>query len=197
MDELLERRPVVVVLAGPNGAGKSTFFEAHLRMCALPFVNADNLARELEAGAYEAAEIAEQVRHCLANSGESFVFETVFSDPVGAKVDFLHALATRGYTVVLCFIGLESVDLSDTRVAIRVAQGGHDVPREKIESRYARTFENLDRAIAKLPFIFILDNSVIGRPHRLIAKVQHQKLVYVTDKLPTWFLPFRSKLEAV
>jgi len=64
----------------------------------------------------------------LVAQGESFVFETVFSDPVGDKLKFLRRASTRGYTVVLCFIGLASPELCDERVAMRVLQGGHDVP---------------------------------------------------------------------
>jgi predicted ABC-type ATPase len=36
------------LIAGPNGAGKTTFFHSHLREAGLRFVNADNIARELE-----------------------------------------------------------------------------------------------------------------------------------------------------
>ena len=39
-------KPVLIILAGPNGAGKSTFFETYLVGKGLPFINADNLARE-------------------------------------------------------------------------------------------------------------------------------------------------------
>jgi hypothetical protein len=35
----------------------------------------------------------------LIGRGESFVFETVFSDPVGDKVAFLEEAAGRGYVV--------------------------------------------------------------------------------------------------
>jgi ABC-type cobalamin/Fe3+-siderophores transport system ATPase subunit len=78
-----------VALAGPNGAGKTTFYHAHLQPAALRFVNADVLARELELDAYAAARVAEALRRQLVEQRESFVFETVFSDPVGDKLTFL------------------------------------------------------------------------------------------------------------
>jgi predicted ABC-type ATPase len=81
---LLDARPVVVVLAGSNGAGKSTFFHAHLAGAGLRFVNADDLATEMRIGAYEAADLAAALRASLIEQGESFAFETVLSDPVGA-----------------------------------------------------------------------------------------------------------------
>jgi predicted ABC-type ATPase len=125
----LDARPIIVALAGPNGAGKTTFYGAHLARAGLRFVNADELARELAIGAYEAAEAGKNVRHALVEQGESFVFETVLSDPVGDKVEFLRSASALGYTVVLCFIGLESPELSDERVAMRVMQRGRDVPK--------------------------------------------------------------------
>ena len=77
-----DRRPVLVALAGPNGAGKTTFYHAHLAAAGLRFVNADVVSRELGVDPYAAAEIAGALRVELVKHRESFVFETVFSDPV-------------------------------------------------------------------------------------------------------------------
>jgi predicted ABC-type ATPase len=109
---------LIVALAGPNGAGKSTFYHAHLRLAGLRFVNADVLARALKINAYEAANVADSLRRELVRQRESFVFETVFSDPVGDKIGFLREAAAAGYTVVLCFIGISGADVSEQRVAM-------------------------------------------------------------------------------
>src|SRR5262245_10039760 len=96
----LDRRPVIVAIAGSNGAGKTTFFHSHLREAALRIINADDIARELELSAYEAAEIADILRRELVRQRESFVFETVFSDPAGEKLAFLTDAIAAGYNVV-------------------------------------------------------------------------------------------------
>src|SRR6266511_3122754 len=134
----LDARPIVVAVAGPNGAGKTTFYAAHLERVGLRFVNADDLARELEVDAYEAAEVAKQLREVLVTQGESFVFETVFSDPVGDKLEFLRRASTRGYTVVLCFIGLDSPDLCDERVAMGVRSEEHTSELQSRENLVCR-----------------------------------------------------------
>src|ERR1700722_6738707 len=105
MSELVDfnARPIMIVIAGPNGAGKTTFFHSHLHATGLRFVNADDIARELDVSSYEAAEIADALRRELVRQRESFVFETVFSDPAGAKVAFLNEAAASAYNVVLCF----------------------------------------------------------------------------------------------
>ena len=105
---LLEARPVVVALAGSNGAGKSTFFHAHLADTGLRFVNADELAAEMGVGAYEAAELAASLRAGLVGLRESFVFETVLSDPVGAKVTELVETGRNDMHVVMVFIRVDS-----------------------------------------------------------------------------------------
>ena len=92
---LLEARPVVVAVAGSNGAGKTTFFHAHLADTGLRFVNADELALEMGVGPYEAAELAASLRAGLVGQRESFVFETVLSDPVGASVPSSSKPSTR------------------------------------------------------------------------------------------------------
>jgi len=184
--ELLDRRPVVVALAGPNGAGKSTFFEAFLQPAALRFVNADAITKELSMDAYAAAELAASIREELLARGESFIFETVLSDPVGEKVAFLKKAAEQGYTVIFCFIGLDSAEQSDERVAIRVSQGGHDIPTDKLLARYPRTLANLARAIRSLPLVFIYDNGNLAEPFRLVAEYRNGERRKMREPMPEW-----------
>lgn len=76
--------PLIVVFAGPNGAGKSTLRAHMFADSPVPYVNADVIANQLGIGAYEAAELAEAERRRLVEDRASFMFESVFSDPVGA-----------------------------------------------------------------------------------------------------------------
>lgn len=185
----LDQRPLVVALAGPNGAGKTTFYHAHLKPCGLRFINADRLAHELDLDPYVAAKAADALRRELIQQRESFVFETVFSDPVGDKLAFLKEAAQTGYTVVLCFIGVSSSEISETRVAMRVSQGGHDVPTEKLVARFPRTLANLKAAIPCLPHVLVFDNDDLRRPFRQIAVFERGRPVSLEEMLPKWFRP--------
>jgi predicted ABC-type ATPase len=185
----LELRPLIIAIAGPNGAGKSTFFEAHLRQSGLRFVNADELARELRIDAYRAADAAALLRQDLVAARQSFVFETVFSDPAQEKIAFLRACEAHGYTVVLCFVGLNDPELSDERVALRTLMGGHDVPREKLLARYPRSLANLHAAMRELTFVRIFDNSVSNKPHRLIAELERGRVIELGLPVPSWIGP--------
>jgi predicted ABC-type ATPase len=183
----LDRRPILVALAGPNGAGKTTFYHAHLGQTALRFVNADVLGLELAAEAYAAARIADALRRELVRQRESFVFETVFSDPVGDKLAFLNEAAAAGYAVVLCFIGISGPEVSETRVAMRVSQGGHDVPTEKLTARFPRTLANLKAAIRALSgTVMVFDNDDLRRPYRKIAVFQNGRLIFRAKAIPAW-----------
>lgn len=192
----LDRRPIIVALAGPNGSGKTTFYHAHLEPAGLRFVNADAIARELEIDAYAAAEVADTVRRELMKQGESFVFETVFSDPVGAKLAFLTDAAQAGYTVVLCFIGIADANTSEERVAMRVSQGGHDVPSEKLVARLPRIWANLKAALRNLPHVWVFDNDDLRTPFRLVAVVEHGQVVRLAKPVPKWLRGIFSASEA-
>ncbi len=186
MTSPFDARPIVVAVAGPNGAGKTTFYEAHLQPAGLRFVNADELAREFQVDAYEAAELAGRLRQTLLDQGESLVFETVFFDPVGDKIAFLKRAEGRGYTVVLCFIGIDGPEVSEERVAMRVLQGGHDVPTRKLKERFPRTLRNLAKAIRELPHVIVFDNGDLERPFRLVAVYEKGRLLEKHAPLPRW-----------
>jgi predicted ABC-type ATPase len=179
-------------LAGPNGAGKTTFYAANLAPAGLRLVNADELARVLEVPAYDAAAAAGKIRDTLVEQRESFVFETVFSDPVGDKRAFLQRAAAGGYTVVLIFIGLSSAELSEERVAMRVLQGGHDVPSDKLQSRFGRTLENLRHAIHEVPHVLVYDNSDLAHPFRKVVEFEGGKPIEVKEPIPEW-VPWKPK----
>lgn len=183
--------PLLVMLAGPNGAGKSTFFKHYLRSEGLPFINADSIAAELGAGdplaiATAATRLADRYRENLLEQKTSFVFETVFSDPVGDKVEFLRRAQNAGYRVALIFIGLDNATVSKARVIERVAKGGHDVPDDKLQSRFPRSLTNLARALQTVDLAMLFDNSKADQPFRHVATFESGELVAVTELKPGW-----------
>lgn len=185
---LLERRPIAVALAGPNGAGKSTFFDGILANAGLYFVNADVLALSVGIEAYRAAELADKLRRQLVEQRASFIFETVFSDPVGDKLDFLKKAEKAGYTVILIFIGISAPEISDLRVTMRASQGGHDIPRNKLLERYPRTMKNLKKALVEIANVWVYDHSDLDAGYRLVATRENRRKVELHGQTPDWLL---------
>jgi predicted ABC-type ATPase len=94
--------------------------------------------------------------------------ETVLSSPkYRALVD--RALQ-RGFRVRFSDIVLKSAELQTERIRIRVSEGGHDVPAEKISSRRKRSFEQLAWFMQKADACYIYDNST-GEPEFLGGKI--------------------------
>jgi predicted ABC-type ATPase len=157
----------------------------------LPFVNADIIAKELaEKGKpvadYEAAQLAEQKRQEYVSEKRSFCMETVFSDAAGSKRTFFKDAQTKGYAVLLVFIGLNHVETSRSRVAQRVSAGGHNVPDRKIDGRFPRTFDNLQKAIHFVDRAFLFDNSSFAEPYRPVAMYVAGEPRQLFPPLPPW-----------
>jgi predicted ABC-type ATPase len=189
-----DRKPTLIVIAGPNGAGKSTFYLSHIAELGLPFVNADLIAASLEMDAMRAAEVARIQRQELLARRESFCFETVFSDPVGGKVAFIERAVNAGYEVILFFIGIPGALVSEHRVAQRVAEGGHDVPTDRLRARFPRILENLGGSIRRLPRVVALDNSDLLHPYRLVAVFESGRCVELHKPIPAWLKTAAGRL---
>lgn len=193
-DLLTEHERCIVVLAGSNGAGKSTFYDVYLGALRLPFVNADLIAAALPITdpkelAREAAALADAERRFLVARGESFCTETVFSDPVGAKLDFLRAARAAGYIVILIFIGIATPELSALRVSQRTAAGGHGVPHDRLLSRFPRTLANLREAVRFVDVAALFDNSSVDQPFRPVARWEAGRCVWRSGLRPIWLPP--------
>ena len=73
-------------------------------------------------------------------SGESFAFETTLSG--SHYLQRIQEWRNLGYVVKLWFIALSSPEIAISRVAERVAQGGHNIPEDVIRRRFKAGLEN-------------------------------------------------------
>ena len=139
--------PRCIVIAGPNGAGKTTFARDFLTTEAdvVNFVNADLIATGLSplkpdhaAAAAGRVFIGEIDR--LARAYESFAFESTLAGVGYAKR--LRRMKRAGYVVEIVYLRISSPQLALRRIAARVVQGGHNVPRADVLRRFDRSWEN-------------------------------------------------------
>jgi predicted ABC-type ATPase len=135
---------------------------------------------------YCASVIADFIRRKLIESRSSFTFETVMSSD--DKVSLLEQARSQGYRTYLYYIATDDPMINILRVRTRVASGGHDVPEDKIVSRYARSLDLLMKAIQLTDRAFIFDNSNHLQPHTWIAEITDGHLLELKPKaLPSWF----------
>jgi predicted ABC-type ATPase len=175
------------LVVGPNGAGKSTFVEFVLASArpGVPFVNADVIAaarwpEDPVSHAHEAAEAAQAARNALIASGDAFIAETVASHE--SKVDLVRGARDAGYYVHLVVVAVPE-ELAVERVRLRVAAGGHDVPEEKIRSRWQRLWDNVVVMIELANSVEVFDNA--GSGPRTIATFVAGELVGA-PRWPDW-----------
>lgn len=137
----------IVIIAGPNGAGKTTFareFLPHEANCP-DFINADLIAAGLspfnpDAAAMRAGRLMlEEIEQRVAQR-RSFAFETTLSGRGYARM--IPGWRTAGYKVKLIFLSLASVEEAIARVAMRVRQGGHNIPDHVVTRRFASGMRN-------------------------------------------------------
>ena len=69
----------------------------------------------------------------------------------------------------------------------RVEQGGHDVPDDKIASRFPRTLENLRKALEFVDHAFVFDNSSADEPYRFVAELRGGHVERRGDTAPGWW----------
>lgn len=159
-------RPRLLVFAGPNGSGKSTVTKG-VPIVGL-YVNADAIKRERGCTDLEAAQEAEAIRNMLLARKMDFTFETVLS--TDRNMELLRKAKEAGYQVCAVYVLTKDSAINVARVHSRAAAGGHDVPEDKIVSRYERSLRNLGALVRIADMTRIIDNS--GEMPKLICEVK-------------------------
>lgn len=137
-------------IAGPNGAGKTTFAREFLPNYAkvVHFVNADLIAGGLsplrpESAAIAAGRLFLKELDRLANARADFAFESTLSGI--AYVSNLKQWKAAGYRIEIIYLKLQSPQIALRRIAARVQQGGHGIPRADVLRRFQRRWNNFQR----------------------------------------------------
>ena len=157
-------KPVVLVFAGPNGSGKSTVTR-ELRPHGT-YVNADDLKKDYNLSDLEAAEQATALRELLLENRADFSFETVLSTE--RNLLLLQRAKAQGYEVQCIYVLTCDENINVARVRARVALGGHDVPEDKIRTRYHRALSLVPRLFEICDALLIYDNS--DKPTLIFSK---------------------------
>lgn len=182
--------PALWIIAGPNGSGKSSAYgmaSVDDPMGSVWIINPDLLAKRIcdQEGLepvpanVAAVERIERWLYASMDTHQTIGVETVLStDKFRTLVE--HA-KSRGFSINLIYVYLDSAELNIERVRTRVLKGGHDVPEDKICSRRLRSFDQFGWFFTEADRADVFDNSG-ATPTRVLAKRGLEIIAY--DRLP-------------
>lgn len=190
-------QPKIFLVGGPNGAGKSTFAKKFLTEHPdYIFLNADEIARQISPEAVHDARINAgrtflTQMNSLRERGANLMVESTLSGVSLAQQIKLFIQA--GYYVSLTYVFLISPEMSVSRVAGRVLQGGHHVPTADIFRRFGRSkknFWNNYRLLAdEWQLVLNTDMGFVN-----IAKMQQHTLTVLDRPIFTSFVREQEKI---
>ena len=188
------RKPVLIVIAGPNGSGKTSTTRLVIKhewadQCV--YINPDEIAQTKYGdwndvnAVRQAVEYCEEWREQLLHDHKDFIFETVLSSD--GKVDFLKRAKEEGYFIRMFFICTESPTINAARIANRVMEGAHDVPIQKIISRYEKAIVNAVKVMRFADRAYFYDNSIDNQNAQLLFRTAEGHFAKrYTDSIPEW-----------
>ena len=161
----------------------------------LKFVNLQNKISDLkyennklifinnDINSYFASVCADFIRKKLLEYKKSFTFETVMSSY--DKIELLKLSKSLGYRNYLYYISTSDPSINVSRVNNRVSFKGHDVPKDKIISRYYRSLGFLKEAVKLSDRAYIFDNS--SDEKTWICEITDGSNVdFKVDEIPSW-----------
>ena len=136
------------------------------------FVNADLIASGLsplrpEVAAVAAGRLFLKDLDRLAKARLDFAFESTLSGLV--YLSRLKRWKAAGYRIEIVYLRLPSARLALRRIAARVKQGGHNVPRADVLRRFNRSWNNFEKFYRLFADAWsVYDNS--GRNPRILER---------------------------
>jgi predicted ABC-type ATPase len=155
--------PRLLIVAGPNGSGKTTLVRHGVLSAYLDVppasINPDEVARELTGD----GRLTLEMQTCDAwldaeiAAGGSVTVETVLSsDKLKRRVE---AARAAGFSIALVYLTLRHPALNVARVQQRHAQGGHDVPSDRVLSQRERSHARFEWFARQADIVLVFDNT--------------------------------------
>jgi len=173
------RKPMVLVLAGPNGSGKSTITQYFEKIG--EYTNADDVVASTGMDNLQAAQFVDEKRYSAIAEGRDLTFETVLSSEY--KMDILRKAKENGYFIKCIFVLTIDPLINVARVEARVAQGGHNVEKDAIITRYRKSLNNIKELLTLCDILHVYDNTY--EPVRIIRKHKDDISIFATEDLWT------------
>ena len=170
------------IIGGVNGSGKSSLTGALKaeRSDLGIIIDVDKLNAQLGSIIEGGKAAVKKIQDCIER-GISFTQETTLS---GVRTEHtIRKAKENGYQIRLYYVGLDTVEESLKSIENRVSKGGHTIPRQDVERRYRRRFEDLARILPYCDEAVFFDND---NGFFEVAEYRNGELILKGSKLPDW-----------
>lgn len=210
METMLNDTKTAFIIAGPNGSGKTTFSISLLENTEIltgAHLNADIIAKAYMTDDdykdltplqvhLKVSELVENTIDDLIEEGSNIILETVFSSKY--KLDTYKKLKDADYFVNVVFVATNDPMINVLNVASRVKSGGHDVPIDKILSRYDKSIENVKRIAKDVDCLILIDNSVMNQSPIIYSALSKGNICLDNGKdKPEWIKGILNDIDEV
>ena len=185
---------IYTIIGGVNGVGKSSFTGVlkGSRTDLGTIIDVDQITAQLGEGAITGGKVAlQKINDCL-DKGVSFTQETTLS---GYRTERTAKQAKdAGYYIRLYYVALDTVSESLERIKNRVRRGGHDIPFDDVERRFAGRWEAVKKV---LPYcneaeFYDNDNGFVK-----VAEYRNGELLLIGDNRPRWILELKESMKSM
>jgi len=174
------------IISGANGSGKTTFAKSFSKINNLNFINADEIAKELDENNLTKYKVKagkiffERLNHNFSLD-KSFVIETTLSGKYLIK--YITKAKNLDFQVSIIYLFLENPDTNISRVKNRVLNGGHHIPKDDIIRRFYRSknmFYNVYKDIVDTWSLYYTSNEIfekIANDNKIIDEEKYIKFL--------------------
>ncbi len=139
-----KKQKQLFIFAGPNGCGKTTLSTRFLEGKNIKFLNADNMAKEINPGDVDSVQLQAGKKFfkelsIAISKNHTFALETTLSGSY--LIDVIKKVKAQKYRVHIIYFFLENPESAIDRIKIRVRKGGHHIPSDVVIRRFYRSKE--------------------------------------------------------
>ncbi|MCM3570636.1 zeta toxin family protein [Neobacillus mesonae] len=192
-------QPIFFVFAGNNGSGKSTFRNLIIDKIGLDInLDPDAIARRIDSENPESKrlaagkEVIKSVKKYM-KEGKDFSIETTLAGTNAIRQ--IQEAKKMGYEVTMFYVALRHVNQNIERVAMRVKNGGHNIPTEDILRRNTTSFKHLYKYAHMIDNLILIDNSEDRGD--IVLEINDGCITYQAHPLPSWALPVANNLREI
>lgn len=192
-----KHKPMFYVFAGNNGSGKSTLRNLLIDKIGVDInIDPDAIARRIDPLDPESKRVSagkEVIKSVYKHikEGTDFSIETTLAGSNAIR-QMLKA-KEQGYKITMFYVALDDVAQNINRVAMRVKNGGHDIPTENILRRSKTSYEQLYRYAHIIDTLVMIDNSFDDG--KIILEINNGFITFEADYLPKWALPVKEQFK--